>query len=80
MAGVTSSSPVLAVAPATWSWASWPLSTACWLESAATCATELAGSLPISLPMALICLVSWFSAAARLLIVVAVDQATKALA
>jgi hypothetical protein len=79
-AGVTSSRPVLAVAPVTWSWASWPLSTACWLESAVSCATELEGSLSISLPMALICLVSWPSAAVRLLSEVAVDQETKALA
>ena len=34
----------------------------------------------ISLPIALIWLPSWFSAAARLLIAVAVDQSTKALA
>ncbi len=80
VAGVTSSSPEDAVAPATWSWASWPLSTACWLERAASCAAELAGSLPISLLITPICLVSWPSAAVRLLIEVVVDQETKALA
>ena len=45
-AGVTSSRPVLAAAPATWSWASWPLSTACWLDSADSCATSTRRELP----------------------------------
>jgi len=78
-AGVTSCSPVEAVAPATSSCASCPLSTTCWFESATTCA-EFFGRLLICLPIMVVWCPSWFSAVVRLLIAVSVDHETNALA
>src|SRR6202012_4442744 len=77
-AGVTNSSPLLASAPATWSWASWPLRMASWLDSAASWDVESASRRLISLLIELIWEVSWFSAAVTLLIEEAVLDATKA--